>query len=70
MHETQNHNDAACLRKEFCRDVSTALDMTQTRKAKRPGSFFEPGRCELTNVTALESLLQPDVPEPALNRGN
>ena len=46
------------------------LDMTQTRKAKRPGSFSEPGRCELTYVTALESLLQSDVPEPAFDGGN
>jgi hypothetical protein len=38
------------------RNLDTAGHDTNP-KAKRPGSLFEPGRCELTNVIALESLL-------------
>ncbi len=29
--------------------------------------LLEPGRCELTSITGLEALLQPNIPEPAFD---
>jgi hypothetical protein len=55
----------AWARKQFCRDVSTLSDLTGSKTA---GLLPEPGRCE-TYLNSLESFLQSDVPEPALNRG-
>jgi hypothetical protein len=43
--------------------------MHKPAKTKTAGLLSEPGRCE-TYVTALESLLQSDVPEPAFDGGN
>ena len=37
-------------------------------ESKTAGLLPEPGRCE-TYLNSLESFLQSDVPEPALNRG-
>src|SRR5262249_7095328 len=54
---------------EFPRGISIPLDMTQTQKQNGRARVFEPGRCELTNVTVLESLLQSDVPESAFDSG-
>jgi hypothetical protein len=72
IREAQNSKSQSvqrCLANGICRDVSTPLDMTQM-ESKTAGLVFEPGRCELMNVTVLESLLQSDVPEPAFDGGN